>query len=425
MKPKSKKIAILCDMGSFANSIRPLEIKKFLQANGHKVVIINNIYIYQENNNRNANHPSFLLIQNLSNKLKKLAVEFVDKNVNGWLYFYFFLIKLKVRSHVLLKIIKKEKFDIIICENHFQSHVVNKDLKVGTILDLDVPYIDELFYTGKINMEQKFRLNSIFKKIYEKSDYVNFQWYKYTDYVKENIYNGNNITEVNFGCQPKPHSKKAKYNIKPRIICLGYLGGQWVNLPLLSRLSKLYPIDVYGGPAPDKKWGLNYKGYAPDTDVLKGYQFGLITITKDKLRKSSFSSKHLEYLSYGLPVLTPDWRKDRLLEKVSIYFNEKTFLNVIKKYSGRRKWQGMSNACYKQAQQWRWENVLKPLTDIINGAPRLMPWYLSNAPLGRTSYTRRSISALKGRDLACRGYPRVNQRWFSWYWDKSLMKPNL
>ncbi|MCL5439032.1 MAG: hypothetical protein M1268_03515 [Patescibacteria group bacterium] len=368
MKKNRKKIAILCDMGSFANSIRPLEIKKYLRAYGHNVVIINNKHLYQGIKNRKDNKFSFFIKQRLLNKLNKLAIEFVDKKINGWPYYCYLILKLKIRSLVLTRIIKREKFDVIICENHLHAFVIKKDLQALTILDLDSPYIDELFYSEKINKGQRMRLNKKFKKIYQNADYVNFQWHRYTDYVKKNIYNGNNIIEINFGCQRRLICKKVKYNTQPRIICLGYLGGKWVNLPLLSKLSKLYPIDVYGGPVPDKKWGLNYKGYAPSTDVLKNYQFGLITISKDKLRQSSFSSKHLEYLSYGLPVLTPEWRKDHLLENVSIYFNEDNFLNVLKKYSDPDTWQKMSDACFRQAQAWEWKNVLKPLGNIVDNS---------------------------------------------------------
>ena len=100
--------------------------------------------------------------------------------------------------------------------------------------------------------------------------------------------------------------------------------------------------------------------------IMKYNQFGLITITKEKLRRSSFSSKHLEYLSYGLPVLTPEWRQDILLKDVSIYFNEDNFLGLIKKYSNPERWQQMSDACYRQAKLWKWENVLKPLGEIVN-----------------------------------------------------------
>ena len=366
MKQISKKIAILCNLDSFANSIRPLEIKKYLESKGHNVVLINNTNIYKEPNNKKTSLTLIATIQKLISKLNLSLVNFVDQKVNGWPYYFYLILKLKIRSLMVTRILQREKYNVVICENNFQAYVTLSNLNCITILDIDSPYTDELYYTGKISDKQRKMLNKIFNRVYSRANYLNFQWYKYTEYVRENIYDGKNIVEINFGCTLKELSKKAEFNSKPRIICLGYLGGKWVNLPLLSSLSKIYQIDVFGGPPPDKKWGLNYKGYAPTTDVLKDYQFGLITISKDKLRRSSFSSKHLEYLSYGLPVLTPEWRQDSLLKDVSIYFNEDIFLNLIKKYSSQKKWQQMSDACYKQAKEWNWEKVLEPLGDIIS-----------------------------------------------------------
>ena len=176
---------------------------------------------------------------------------------------------------------------------------------------------------------------------------------------------------MNWGCDPRPRQRLVKFSKTPRIVFLGSLEGYWVNLPLLSKLSKIYPIDVYGGPKPDKKWGLDYKGYAPSLDILSKYQLGLITITKDKLRKSSFSSKHLEYLSYGLPTLTPDWRKDKILDDVSISYNETNFLDKVKEFSKKKKWKEMSKRSYKKSKDLNWGDNLKPLGIIIDHYSKL------------------------------------------------------
>lgn len=365
MKLYRKNIAILCTMDAYANSVRPLEIKKFLTGLGHKVIIIDDTKIYKKNGDKLSSGT----YKNGSNKLQhsvyRQAIILFDNYVNGWFYYYYFLLKLNIRSKLLLGLIKKHKIDVLIIENNIQAYVTRSEINIPYILDLDSPLIDELYFTGKLNKTTYEKLIIEYKKIYSKARFLNFQWHLYKKYTQQNVYAGKNLIEINYGCTPKKPSLRAKYSIKPKIICLGYLGGKWVNLPLLSKLSRLHEIDVYGGPVPDKKWGLNYKGYAPSTDVIKDYQFGLITITKDKLRRSSFSSKHLEYLSYGLPVLTPVWRKDSLLKDVSIYYDEDNFLEVIKKYSDRKKWNKMSNTCYKRANEWKWEKVLEPFANIL------------------------------------------------------------
>jgi hypothetical protein len=247
----------------------------------------------------------------------------------------------------LFKIINKKSFNVVICETELDAYVFTKDIKCLKILDLAAPLADELYFGGKLFGFMYRKLKNIEVRVYRKSDYLTFHI-------------------CNYGCNLEPIAKKAKYSYPPKIVFLGNLDGPWNNLALLSELSKLYPIDVYGGPKPSEKYHLNYKGYAPSTDIVSKYQFGLITITKDKLRKSSFSSKHLKYMSYGLPVFTPDWRKDKRLKKVSISYNEKNFLNRVSKYSDKTRWQRMSNMCYKQAKEWQWNLTLKPLLEIID-----------------------------------------------------------
>ena len=148
---------------------------------------------------------------------------------------------------------------------------------------------------------------------------------------------------------------------------MGLLNGYWVNLPLLSELCKRYPnIDVYGGPEPPKHYGINYKGYAPSKDVIAEYQFGLVTISDDPLRKSSFSSKHLEYLSYGLPVLTPSWRQDSLLEGGSIYYNDSDSLGEeIHEYLNADEWIKKSNMSLAIAKKMSWDNALVGLDAVL------------------------------------------------------------
>lgn len=186
--------------------------------------------------------------------------------------------------------------------------------------------------------------------------------------MRKNVYNGNNIFIANMGCNPK--AKRAKWTSLPRLVFMGALEDErdlayWINIPLLARLNSQYPIDVFGGPSPRESLGLRYKGYVPTTEILGDYQFGLITSSKDKLRRSGFSSKHLEYLSYGLPVLTPDWREDPLLDSVSIKYNESNFLDKIREYSNRAKWETMSERCYLQSLKWTWETQLEPLLQIL------------------------------------------------------------
>ncbi len=360
------KVGILCELDGFANSIRPMKIKKLLEREGYKVELIET--------GRTLDLLRYKSISDNPTRIKRINVKRTSKSIikkrfsefKKELYPKVLGIELKLRAKLIKRIIKYKDLDILICENGRDYFIINEKLSCLKILDLPAPFIDELFYAGNMSKKRLFRLREIEKRIYSNADLFSLHWHTYADYVKKNIYNGNNFIELNWGCDLKPKDKLAKFSNKPKIICLGGLGGYWVSLQLLSKLSKIYDIDVYGGPKPDKKWGLNYKGYAPNLDILSNYQFGLITITKDKLRKSSFSSKHLEYLSYGLPVLTPEWRKDSILDDVSIHYNEDNFLKKVKEFSKKDKWEKMSKKCYEKAKELNWEDNLKPLVNIIN-----------------------------------------------------------
>jgi hypothetical protein len=200
---------------------------------------------------------------------------------------------------------------------------------------------------------------------YGMADALSFHWHTYTDFVKKIKYNGSNMIDMGYGTNKK--SQVARYSQEPRVIFLGLLEGYWVNISLLEQLCKAYPnIDVYGGPQPPKHLNINYKGYAPTLDVMAEYQFGLTTITDDELRKNSFSSKHLEYISYGLPVFTPSWRRDKKLDANSIYYNDADdFLKQLKKYSTNEMWSKKHEAALASSNEFSWSNAFIALDKLL------------------------------------------------------------
>ena len=99
---------------------------------------------------------------------------------------------------------------------------------------------------------------------------------------------------------------------------------------------------------------------------LSQYQFGLITITDDLLRNHGFSAKYLSYLEYGLPVLCPEWRRDKLLEPATIYYNEKNFNQQIKKYFQEKLWTKKHLAALKLSRQLNWQKNLQPLLSSLS-----------------------------------------------------------
>ncbi len=182
--------------------------------------------------------------------------------------------------------------------------------------------------------------------------------------MRTHQYDGDNIITLNWGCHPK--KQRARFKSPPKVAFLGKLYHSWVALPLLEHLVNVSGnIDVYGIPEPRNKQRLNYKGYATP-DVLVGYQFGLVTVARQaKLHCHGFSAKHVEYLSYGLPVLEPEWRYIPRLTETSIPYNEDNFVEQVQRYSDPALWREKSDESYELAQDLDWNITLQPLADII------------------------------------------------------------
>jgi hypothetical protein len=364
-----KKVLIIAYLDGFANSYKPLEIKKYLESKGHHVKIINTQYISRFTSNKNNilyYFPSLYLLNFWLYIFE--AISFIQKRyfvfTKKYTYYYILIVILKLRAKILSEKLKKIEYNFLICESQYDSGIFEKNLYHTSLYDCPTPWADELFFGNELTKNQYKHLKTFELKIYANVDYLSFHWESYGEYVKKFYkYEKNNVIILNKGCiKTKLH---AKFNKKPRIIYLGYLGGYWINLPLLAKLSKLYPdIDIYGYPRPDKKYKLNYKGYA-DTSIISKYQFGLISITKDQLRQNGFSAKHLDYISFGMPVLVPEWRVNAASIGGSILFNENNFLEKIKLYSQKKHWQKISNDAMDQSQSLTTNKVLKPLDKIL------------------------------------------------------------
>jgi hypothetical protein len=340
------RILLVCKPDKGANGVRSLKIKNFLQEHGHEVIL------------HKIGDGDIKITKKATRQ--KLRKKLIPKPVRNLL----FLGSVTYRAYELARKVKNYKCAAIICETEDSAACFFfLDKNIVRILDSPAPWIPEWHLSGDLSFLIKPLAYRIERRLYKRADALCFHWENYTKFVKENIYNGDNIFTMNWGCEV--HNKRAQYSPKPKIVFLGKLDGYWNNLTLLAKLSKIYEIDVYGSPRPSKTLGLNYKGYALSTDILADYQFGLITISNDKLRQQSFSSKQLEYMSYGLPVLTPEWRQDPLLSKYSIYYNEQDFLDEVNKYSSRKNWQHMSDSSFGQAAVWSWDNTLQVLLEIL------------------------------------------------------------
>jgi hypothetical protein len=214
------------------------------------------------------------------------------------------------------------------------------------------------------------KLLEIENNIYQNVDVITFAWNTYEKFVREQIYDGNNITTHPglgwYGCEPCKN--RVEYKPVLNLIYLGFID-YWSNPALLKKLTELapFPIHCYGRsvvPIP----GIDHFGHVPDEwKLLDRYHIGLNTVSTDPLRIAGFSSKVLNYLSVGMPVFSPNWQEFSHQVEGIIPFEEENFVELAEKYHEPEAWQELSNAAYMQAQELQWQKVLTPFLDLLTG----------------------------------------------------------
>lgn len=361
-----KRAVIVCSLDGYANAVKPQKIKAHLQAKNYLVDIYATNFLsrFGEHGFRRllpGMHPlqwALYTLEACHLLIKKMPWAGLRTRVLSRLTQPI----LHMRGRLLRRHLAPQKYDLLICENSQDQALIDGTPIAGKqILDLPSPLAEELYY-GRDLHERAFRkLVEFEKSLYAQADALSFHWHTYASFVQQTKYQGDNFIDMGYGTEPK--QLRASFREQPCFIFLGFLDGYWVNLPLLQNLSRIYPhIDVYGGPS--DPGGVRYKGYAPNLDVLAKYQFGLITISDDPLRQHSFSSKQLEYYSYGLPVFTPDWRKDSLLDDGAILYNLDTFSALLDTYQTSKMWHVKQQSALRIAQELSWDRALKPLDNL-------------------------------------------------------------
>jgi hypothetical protein len=384
---KAKRVLIICELDGFANGQKPVEIARYLRGRGHQVEMANTYYLSRAGDSGSRRRWPHSSPRRLALYLVQLAsLLFTRRWPWGRRHLSYYLIRadLRLRRSILSSTLRLDDFDLIIGEHPTDAEVMTVPTSTRTLYDCMTPWADELYYEERLTGKQHQRLRRHEKAILDDVDYLSFSWETYATYsVTHYGINGRNLLQLNWGCTPAP--QPARFRSPPRIVYLGSLSrhARFINLPLLSRLARLYPhIDVYGGPEPDPSLGLNYLGWAPPS-ILQDYQIGLITCTEDELRRDGFSAKNLEYIAHGLPVLVPAWRRHMDLMRGYVYYDEETFLSVIARLSHEDEWRRVSGEAYAQAHELTWERTLEPLDIALhNPSHRYLTPYME-ATIGK------------------------------------------
>jgi hypothetical protein len=273
--------------------------------------------------------------------------------------------------------LKSQIIDHILRSNHSSLVIVQnpEDMLVATIsprpykvlYDSPTLFYRELELNSDYTPKTVKTIKSMESKVYLQSDFTAFHWYTYFKIAKNYGLKVRHPLLLNWGCEDT--IDHAKFNKKAKIVHLGKLNSYWVNPQLLTSIASKTNLDIFSYEKPQSNFYpklSRFKGYLPKESDISKYQFGLITLSKDDLRSSGFSAKYLLYLSYGLPVLCPDWRYDPLLSSATIYYNETNIKEILEKYRDPVLWQKKHLAALKLSNKLSWKKTLKNLLTIIN-----------------------------------------------------------
>jgi hypothetical protein len=393
-----RRVLLVCQLDGYANGWRPVEIQRYLERQGHEVRLVSTYYLDRASSDpssplRKLPHPAPL-------KAALYAVEVASYAlIRRWsfgrrhLSYYAARADCRLRRLILGSSLPLDDFDLIIAATPHDAELVTIPTTARKLYDCQTPWADELRFEGKLTERQHRKLRHYERELLEGADLLSFAWESYARYAaKHYAISLKNLITLNCGCVPS--DTRAHFDYPPRVCYLGSLSSRFIDLPLLSRLSRIYPhIDVYGGPPPPASIAINFKGWA-SPDILEQYQFGLITCTKDELRRDGFSAKHLQYLSHGLPVLVPAWRRNLDLLRGSVPYTENDFTEVVASLSNRDAWQQASDEAYAQARRLIWDNTLRPLDDMLRAIPRRNTTNDSGSSPGLTTGCRKAL----GRD---------------------------
>jgi hypothetical protein len=372
----SRRVAVIATLDGFANSKKALLIQDLLTQRGHAVTILDTMYLSRSSTTRLRRRLPSLQLNKLLVYLVGVGLRCIEGMrgpVAGGLRASLYVLQMRTRAQALAKRISAPGqahagFDVVICESQADSALMLRQIPgVKKIYNCATPLAEELYFGRELSERAYQKLKAFEVSIFSNCDHLSFHWHSYAEYVRKYYqYDATNI--FTFDRNAEIATAPARYAAQPRIVYMGFLGGYWIDLDLLSRLTRLYPqLDVYGLPEPPKKYGLNYKGYG-SPEQLRDYQFGLITSSKDRLRCEGFSAKHIDYLAAGLPVLVPEWRTAARDLKGTIFYTPDNFLSRVQAHSSEDSWTAASNEALAQAREYTADKVARELIAIVEQA---------------------------------------------------------
>ncbi len=273
--------------------------------------------------------------------------------------------------------LRRDRYDAVIARSQEVACVLPRKVAPVAIYDMaNIGFLEE-YYTWGPNFDEVEATWALECRVLQSVDYILSPHRLLTEYFLAQVDRTGTLAPktITVRLGTTPAARFATYEQPPKIVYAGSyycIQDPWL-LAELTRDSR-FEIHCYGGRDPNRPFlpaRLAYHGFAPRVDFLADFQFGLITVSRDRLRQHSPASKFPYYLAHGLPVLFPEWMQEGYdYPQCAIPYNERTFSSQVASAADRARWQEMSEAARCLGRQLHWDIVLRPLADLLQSHPR-------------------------------------------------------
>lgn len=268
--------------------------------------------------------------------------------------------------------VRAGRYDAVIARLQPVAYTLTRALQCLKIFDVaNVAYL-ELYHSWNADLSE---LDVLYDKelaIYGSADYILSPHEIWSQFFRQHVSAADKVVTARLGCHPV--ARRAAYAWPPRLVYAGSY--DYIQDPyLLAMLAAQSPFEVhcFGSRDPNYRFlptRLNYRGYAASMDFLADYQFGLITVSCDRLRRHSPATKFPYYFAHGLPVLFPEWMKEGHTYEAAVPYTEDNFVETVRRVGAdQAEWRRLSNAAVHTAATLSWDIVLEPLARLLEGAP--------------------------------------------------------
>lgn len=368
---------MLCDYkGSLGDAIRISKIYSYLKSKNYEVTICN-LREYYTPKSKLVKYPK-IVAGIISDTL-------ILKNPLNTKYNVY----IKLGKKVLGKQIQKVKPEVVLAETVVPGYIAIKtcsEFNIPTIVDIHGIKSAEYKENPYISISEKHLdyLNEIEKHVFKNSNNLIVVSNPMKEYIIKNYkINKKKIIVISNGADIQ--KRKAKYTKPLKVIYAGIFAF-WENIDSYVDLAKLNKSEFFiAGSGPLEKYikqriknekiPIIWKGYLNRKDTLKLFSkmsVGVAPSLNILTRNVACPIKVFDYMSYGLPVITPNYGEwARIIAKnncgiVTKESDAEEFNEGLKLLEDKKTWEEFSKNCILLIKKkYNWNVLISPLEKIL------------------------------------------------------------